>query len=277
MSERSGTAFGLGERVGASDAEHSQWMVRPVARPRAAVRLFCFSHAGVGASAFRGWAEMVPQEVELFAVQLPGREARLREPPATTVADAVSDVLAGLQGLLDRPFALLGHSMGALLAFEVARRLAHEGGPMPLHLFASGRRAPHLPGRQAPIAHLERRAFIEEITRRYDGIPWQVLQESELLDLMLPALRADMTLIETYTYSDRPPLSCPITAYAGADDIEVLGHELAAWRVHTRSAFYCRTFPGSHFFIRSARAAFVADVSAVLKRLEAGEQQESER
>jgi medium-chain acyl-[acyl-carrier-protein] hydrolase len=277
VNQRSAAALDPGGRLGASAADHSRWIVRPVERPHAALRLFCFSHAGVGASAYRDWARMVPQEVELFAVQLPGRESRLREQCVTTIADAVGGVLCAFESLLDRPFALFGHSLGALLAFETARQLAHDGGPKPLHLFASGRRAPHLPGRHAPIVPLDRHAFIEEITRRYEGIPPQVLREPELLDLMLPALRADMTMLETYTFADRPPLSCPITAYAGSDDHEVHREELLAWRVHTRSAFDYRIFPGSHFFIQSARAALVADVAAILRRLAVGGQQRAER
>jgi medium-chain acyl-[acyl-carrier-protein] hydrolase len=253
--------------AGPTGGEQARWVIRPIERPDATLRLFCLSHAGGGASAFRGWAEMVPQEVELLAVQLPGRESRLREPCVTRLADVVAGVLSGFERLLDRPFALFGHSLGALLAFETARRLIKDGGPAPLHLFVSGRRAPHLPRQHAPIAHLERDPFIEQVTRRYGGIPPQILQEPELLDLLLPALRGDMVLLEAYTYRTGSPLSCPITAYAGADDPEAGVDELTAWREHTVGAFNLRRFPGSHFFLQSSRGALLADVSATLMAL----------
>ena len=249
----------------------------PLERPHARLRLFCFPYAGVGASAYRTWAALVPETVEVRAVQLPGRESRLREACATAMPALVEDVTAGIQPLLDRPFALFGHSLGALLAFETARRLAGVPGAGPAHLFASGRRAPHLPARSRPIADLEPGAFLEEIRRRYDGVPRQILEEPDLLALLLPALRADITLIESYRYEAVAPLECPITVYGGVDDIEARHDELSAWRVHTRSSFALRMFPGSHFFIRSFGAAVTSDLSGVLRRLVVGSQEGGRR
>lgn len=250
----------------------------PLERPNARLRLFCFPHAGVGASAYRAWAGLVPDTVEVRAVQLPGRESRLREPCVTAMPALVEDVAAALEPLLfDRPFALFGHSMGALLAFETARRLARVPGAAPLHLFASARRAPHLPARSRPIADLEEGAFLDEIRKRYDGVPREVLEEPDLLALLLPALRADLALIESYKFEAAAPLECPITVYGGADDLEARDDELSAWRVHTRGTFGLRMFPGSHFFIRSSTAAVTADLSGVLRRLVAGRREDDSR
>ena len=249
----------------------------PTERPDARLRLFCFPYAGAGASAYRTWAGFVPETVEVRSVQLPGRESRLREACLTAMPALVDDVTAAIRPLLDRPFALFGHSLGALLAFETARRLASVSGAEPAHLFASGRRAPHLPARSRPIADLEPGAFLEEIRRRYDGVPREILDEPDLLALLLPALRADIKLIESYRYEVAAPLECPITVYGGVDDLEARDDELSAWRVHTRGAFAVRMFPGSHFFIRSLSAAVTADLSGVLRRLVAGSQEDGRR
>jgi len=249
----------------------------PLERPNARLRLFCFPYAGAGASAYRSWAALVPETVEVRAVQLPGRESRLREACATTMPALVEDVTAGIQPLLDKPFALFGHSLGALLAFETARRLASVPGAGPAHLFASGRRAPHLPARSRPIADLEEGAFLDEIRKRYDGVPREVLEEPDLLALLLPALRADIASIESYRLEAAAPLECPITVYGGADDLEARDDELSAWRVHTRGAFGLRMFAGSHFFIRSSSAAVTADLSGVLRSIVAGRREDGPR
>lgn len=246
----------------------------PLDRPNARLRLICFPHAGGGASAYRTWAGLVPETVEVHAVQLPGRESRLREACVTSMRALIEDVTAAIQPLEDRPFALFGHSFGALLAFETARRLATGASGQPVHLFASGRRAPHLSAPSPPIAELEEGAFVDEIRRRYDGVPREVLEEPELLALLLPALRGDIRLNESYRYIPANALECPITVYGGVADPEARHDELAQWRQHTSGAFALRLFPGSHFFIRSSSAAVGADVFAVLDRLVAGRRED---
>jgi medium-chain acyl-[acyl-carrier-protein] hydrolase len=197
---------------------------------------------------------------DVYAVQLPGREGRLREAPHTDFQRLMAATYGALRPYLDAPFALFGHSMGALLAFEFARRLRQEGGPAPLLLFVSGHRAPHLPSPHPPIAHLPDAEFVAEVRQRYDGVPDQVLEHAELMDLLLPGLRADMAVVEGYRFVDEPPLHCPVSAYAGCGDPEAAEPELAAWRVQTSGSFRLHRFPGTHFYLRNARTELLAAI-----------------
>jgi len=253
-----------------SRSSDNAWLFRPAPRPDAGVRLFCFPYAGAGASTYRAWPEHVPDSVEICAVQLPGREGRLREAPFTRFRDLVEAAAGALEPHFGRPFALFGHSMGALVAFEVARALAARGGAMPLHLFVSGRRAPQLPRRRPPIAHLAHDAFVAEVRRRYDGIPEEVFRTSELMELLVPTLRADITALEGHAHMAGPPLSCPITAYGSSDDPEATETEIAAWREHSTGNFRYLIFPGTHFFVQTSRALLAADVVQALGGLAGG-------
>ncbi len=240
------------------------WLLRYAPEPRAEMRVLCFPCAGMGASMYRPWASMLPPGVELCAVQPPGREGRFRDEAFTRVPDLVAAAHDALLPYLDRPFALFGHSLGALIAFEMARRWEAGGGKGLRHLFVSARRAPHLPPRRAPIAHLAPDAFVAEIRRRYNGIPDEVLRHADLMELLLPALRADITMLEGYAYGAGAPLACPITAYGGADDAEATAEEVEAWREYTRAPFRQRIFPGGHFFVKASQAALLCDVSQAL-------------
>jgi medium-chain acyl-[acyl-carrier-protein] hydrolase len=242
------------------------WLFRPMVRPDAIMRLFCFPYAGVGAAVYRAWPGHLPQGVEVCAVQPPGREGRLREAPLTSFRDLVDAAVGGLRAYFDRPFALFGHSMGALLAFEVARALVARGEVPPVHLFVSGRRAPHLPAPHAAITHLGHDAFVAEVRRRYDGIPEEVLRNPDLMELLVPTLRADMMALEGYTHVAGAPLECPITAYGGSDDPEATEPEIAAWAPYSRAAFRYRILPGNHFFIQASRAAVAGEVGKTLER-----------
>jgi medium-chain acyl-[acyl-carrier-protein] hydrolase len=219
------------------------------------LRLFCFPYAGGGAAVYRGWAEQVQPEVEVCSVRLPGREARLAEPPFTRAADLAQALAGALEPLLDVPFAFFGHSMGALAAFELARELRRRGGPLPARLLVSGARAPGRPDREPPVRELPDTEFVAEVRRRYDGIPGAVLDNPELVQLLLPCLRADFTLVETYRPVDEPPLACPISCYGGLDDHHVSREDLEAWRGQTSSAFTLRMFPGDHFFLHSSESS----------------------
>lgn len=201
----------------------------------------------------------------MCAVQLPGRENRLREPAYTTFPRLIDATFKALLPYLDAPFALFGHSMGALVAFELTRRLDAEGAPAPLHLFVSGHRAPHMPRRRPSLAHLTDEAFIAEIRARYDGVPTEILRHADLMALLLPCLRADMALIESFEWCEAPALTCPISAYGGSDDPEASEAEIAAWRAHTLNRFTVQLFSGGHFFIRTAQRELFAAVSRELE------------
>jgi medium-chain acyl-[acyl-carrier-protein] hydrolase len=235
------------------------WIVRRQPRPHARYRLICFPHAGGGPAVFRTWQAGFPEQVEVLAAQLPGREARFRERPVESVADMVEQLERDVSSFTDLPFVLFGHSMGALLAYEVARRLMQRGNPAPHCLIVSARRAPAIQERDEPLHVLDDAAFIGEIQRRYGGIPDEVLRHPDLLQLLLPTLRADIGALERHEHVPGEPLECPIVALGGADDPRVRPADLAPWRQETRLGFACHVLPGGHFFINGA-AARVCDL-----------------
>jgi medium-chain acyl-[acyl-carrier-protein] hydrolase len=233
------------------------WITCPQPSPAAKLRLFCFAYAGGGASVFREWSKVLPAEIEVCAVQLPGRETRLREPAITRLQPLVAAISQAIAPICDRPFALFGHSMGSLVSYEVAHCLHRHTGLYPAHLFVSGARAPHLPDPDPPIHALPQTEFLQEL-KQFNGTPIAVLENTELMELLLPTLRADFEVLETYTYQEHPPVSCPISACGGTDDHTVSSEQLAVWQIHTNNRFSLRFFPGDHFFIHSARLSLLS-------------------
>ena len=240
------------------------WLHRAAMRPHAIVSLFCFSHAGGAASTFRLWAGGLPSWVEVWALQLPGRGSRWREPPVRTIPSLVDAVVPALLPNLRRPFAFFGHSMGAVLANEVTRALIEREGITPRHLFVSSRRPPHMSGSETNLHTLPDDKFIAEIDQRYGGVPSELLQSPDLLTLLLPALRADIAALETFRPAKGTALACPISVFGGAQDPQVPRDHLEAWRDQTDGPFRVRMFPGGHFYMNSQRDALLADVSAAL-------------
>jgi medium-chain acyl-[acyl-carrier-protein] hydrolase len=196
----------------------------------------------------------------LCIVHLPGREGRWREAAFKNVCDLAPAVAEGLRPYLTMPYALLGQSFGALVAFEVARHLRSLGAPPPLHLFVAAHRAPQLPNPHSRVSDLDDDAFVEAMMGRYGGIPAAVLENRELLDLMLPCLRADMRAFETYEFRSEAPLGTPISAFGGLADALITQTELDGWSAQTSEAFTLRMFDGGHFFVQDHRDAFVATV-----------------
>jgi medium-chain acyl-[acyl-carrier-protein] hydrolase len=233
--------------------------------PRASLRLFCFPGAGGGASIFRAWSEGFPPEIEVYAVQLPGREGRWMEPPFTRVQPLVESLAQALSRWVDKPFAFFGHSMGALISFELARYLRRTKDLGPIHLLASAYPAPHRPDRFPQLHHLPEPELLEEL-RRLNGTPEEILQNRELMALLLPTIRADCALCETYVHAIEPPLDCAISAYIGEHDPRVRYEDAAAWCYHTRQPFTLRVFPGHHFFLHTASAALRRAIAQELLR-----------
>lgn len=242
----------------------TSWVSIPRPNPAARLRLFCFPYAGAGASVFFSWQAQLPAEVEVCAIQPPGREARLREAPYTSMTALVETLGEVLAPYMDRPFAFFGHSNGAIMAFELARKLRREGRPLPLHLFLSGRPAAQLPSRHPPIHALPEPEFIAEL-RRLQGTPEEVLNHPEIMELLVPLLRADFSLAETYAYRPEPPLEIPVSAYGGRLDPDVNADEVEGWREQTAQAFRSVVFPGDHFFINGDRAQLLAQLSGELR------------
>jgi surfactin synthase thioesterase subunit len=243
---------------------HKALLVRAHRTASAPIRLLCLPHAGGGASTFRRWGEALAG-VDVWAVQFPGHGARFRERPLTLVSEMVAELTDALRSDLDTPFALFGHSMGALVAFELAREMRRRGWPAPVLLFISGCAALHHSVEGTPISHLPDAEFVSEIRRLYDGIPDEVLAAPEFLAMVLPVLRADMHALESYRYTEEPPLVCPISCFGGRLDTHATPERLAAWRVNTRGSFSLRIFPGGHFFIDSDRPAVLEAVADDLR------------
>ena len=230
----------------------SSWTQVSRPRPAARLRLICLPAAGGGASRYRGWPAHLPDDVEVVSVQLPGREDRFNETPFESMKQVVDELLDGLANYLGAPFALFGHSMGALIAFELVRRMRPRN-LQPVHLFASGCRAPDLPSRSPNWHTLSDREFIAAVGK-LGGIPPELLAEKQFLNEMLPMLRSDCTLVETYVFRPQLPLSCPVTAFGGLQDQEVFPEDVRAWSSHTTGPFRVHLLPGDHFFVNSARS-----------------------
>lgn len=242
----------------------SPWIIRAQPQPAARLRLFCFPYGGGGAMMMRPWQHRLPAGVELCLIQMPGRENRLRETPLTAIEPVLDAVHAAMRPLLDLPFAIYGHSLGALVGFETARRLRREDGLLPRRLLVSSRTAPQLPERRPQIHQLPDPEFLAQIRERYNGIPSAIVENAELLELFLPPLRADITILETYRYTPEPPLDTPISAFGGTRDHSVTEADLRPWAEQSSVSFDLRMFEGDHFFIQTQTASFLAEVSRLL-------------
>jgi medium-chain acyl-[acyl-carrier-protein] hydrolase len=239
------------------------WFVRYSAPQSPTVRLFCFSYAGGGSSMFRSWSEALPGDVDVWAAQLPGREARVGEPALRRMGPLVKALAEAIMPRLDMPYAFFGHSMGALVAFELARQLRRVGAPEPAHLFLAAFRAPQLPNPNIKIYHLP-----EELLRTVllkEGTPRQVLENEELMRALLPTLRADFEACDTYQYGDERPLTTPLSIFGGHQDVRVSRSDLELWRTQAGGPFRLTMLPGSHFFIHSSQDLLLAELVADLR------------
>lgn len=227
-----------------------------LARHASRIRLFCFPYAGGSAHIFRGWQDHFPCEVEVCPVDIAGRGTQFRKPLLRNLPSMVHSTMDSLLPEITGPFALFGHSMGALICFEIARELRRRGEMGPLHLLVSGCKAPQIEDRGPPRHNLPDAEFIAEL-RRLEGTPDEVLNNPELMSLVLPLLRSDFELVHTYQYRFEPPLSCPITAYGGLNDQDVTMEDLYSWRAQTSSNFSLKMFQGNHFFINKRSKEFI--------------------
>ncbi|WP_086558589.1 thioesterase II family protein [Streptomyces africanus] len=253
--------------------DEGSWFVRYSAADAPVVRLFCFPYAGGGGSVFRTWSEGLPAGVELWAAQLPGRESRVTEPALRQLDPLVESLYEAVLPRLDLPYAFFGHSMGALVAFELTRRLRRAGAPQPSRLLLAAFRAPQLPNPNIRIHHMP-----DEVLRtvlRKEGTPPEVLDNGELMRALLPMLRADFELCDTYRYRDEPPLPMPVSVFGGDQDVRVSRSDLDMWRSQAGGKFRLVMLPGSHFFLHSSQDLLLAELSRELEaataRTEEGE------
>ena len=244
----------------------STWFMCRVPRPQALLRLFCFPYAGGSDLIFGDWNNGLPQSVEIHCLQLPGRRKRFHEAAVTHMKPLVREIAQAIIPRLERPFAFFGHSMGAVIAFELAHMLRRENGLEPAHLFVSARTAPHMPERMPPTYNLPEDEFINEL-HRLNGTPKEVLDHGELLNLMIPILRSDFELIQTYQYTLAPPLGCPLTVFGGLNDLDVTLEELEGWRNHTTHSFEMIRFPGDHFFLHTDQPLLLQSLSRRLEQI----------
>lgn len=237
----------------------ARWLRRPRPRQDPAARLVCLPHAGGTASAYSSWLDRLPATTELISVQYPGRHDRLAEPLMSSVVQIADAVAPALAPYADRPLFLFGHSMGSLVAYEVAIRLEAGGGPGPAGLFLSGQLAPH---RSAPPHEVMDDATVEAEAREAGWTDPAVFDHPELRELVLPPLLADVRASLSYHRDDPVRLRCPIAAYGGSGDPGDVPRELAAWGELTSGSAAGRVFDGDHFYLRAAEAELVADIVA---------------
>jgi surfactin synthase thioesterase subunit len=225
-------------------------------------RLVCLPFAGGGAATYRQWTRFLPEDVEVVSVQLPGRELARNGPPLDSIDAMAAAAHGAVRSTTDLPYAVFGHSMGALIAFELAFALEHDGGRPPVALFVSGRRPPDETDLAAPVHGLPDAEFLDELQRRYGGVPDVVRREPELLALLLPGLRADVRALETYRIADDTRVACPVHVYGGREDTRPRPDQLEGWTRRTEQPVRVQLFPGGHFFVAEEPAAICADIAA---------------
>ena len=242
-----------------------QWVERRVCGQAPALRLLCLPHAGGAAALFRGWQAMLPASIEVCPLLLPGRESRLLEPAPTRMSELVASLWPAVAELSDVPCVLFGHSMGALVAYELARRWQAAGAPPLRHLMVSAMTAPQL--RRGGALHRADDESIVAWLRAHAVTPTEILASPSLRSLFLPTVRADLTLVETYQYLTGPRLTCPVTVYVGAADPLVDAVGCVGWSALTAGPWRLRRFGGSHFYLTERRSQVLADIAATLARV----------
>lgn len=253
--------------IGSSRA--TTWLSRLGNQSDGRLRLFCFPYAGGDASiVFRKWPQLLPESVEVCPVQLPGRGIRVSEAPFSDLTLIIPVLGEALESHFDKPFAFFGHSMGALIGFELSRFLRKHRRIEPRRLFISGRPAPHIPDSELPTYNLPESEFLEEL-KKINGTPKEALEHPELMKLMLPTLQADFQLCQTYNHLSEPPLNCPITAFGGLGD-KPSRNEMEAWSAQTASRFSLHMLPGDHFFVRSQERTILRILSIQLNEIISG-------
>lgn len=237
----------------------NRWIAGHVGKVEANVRLFCFGHAGSGGAFFRPWKTPLLPEIEVCPIVLPGREMRQGEEPYTRIEQVIEPLFAALLPLTGKPFAFFGHSLGAVIAYELARRFTASYAPAPFCLFVSARRAPRVHARRQPFFGLPDDEFLAAVSRM-NGMRSELLEYPEVLQLFLPSLRADFEMNDTYTFFPGPRLSCPVFAFAGDQDSEVYPSEMSDWAEVTDNQFTLRVFHGDHFYHKDAPLAIFSAI-----------------
>ena len=244
-----------------TSTSRNPWAVRWANHEAAGLRLFCFPYAGGSAWSFCRWQQNLPAAVEVCGIELPGRATRQSEKPHARLSTLNEAMAEALLPYFDKPFAFFGHSMGALIGFEFARHLRRKYQLEPRHLFVSGRQAPQIPYGEKQTYDLPDDDFIQDLLR--DGAPEYAL-DPQLIRLLLPMMRADFEVVQTYVYEPEPPLACPITVFGGLDDDSTGREQLSKWQYQTTSHCSVVMLPGNHFFIKTAQSELLSTISQEL-------------
>jgi len=240
-----------------------QWITCPHPKLEARVRLYCLPFAGGGASIYNSWGKLLGSDIEVCPIQLPARENRYSE-NAYTNAELLAGVLAEkLKIHSHKPFAIYGHSMGALLAFELTRALQRNFGLIPEHLILGAHRAAHLPRNRQELHRLPDPLFIEKLSK-LGGFPAEVLSSSELMQFLMPTLKSDFELCETYQFKKSELLNCTIHCFAGKHDIEASPDVMSQWKIHTNKNTISHVFDAGHFFIKSHQNELLEKIQMIL-------------
>jgi medium-chain acyl-[acyl-carrier-protein] hydrolase len=242
------------------------WFNSPQTGQPPRLRLFCFPYAGGSALIYRGWENYLPAGVSVWSAQLPGRGSRYKEPPYVSMPAVVSAVTQVIEPFLDLPFAFFGHSMGAMMSFEMAHAVSEKFHKQPKHVFVSGSGAPHLPRTTTNIHDLPDDKFITRL-KELNGTPPEVFENPELLLMMMRTLRADFEIAETYSLFSGPPLDCPITAFGGQDDSQVAKENLEVWKIQTSNSFNSWILPGDHFFLHTSESIVLRILSQHIRTI----------
>ena len=242
-------------------SNQTRWVICPHPRPAAKLQLFCFPYAGGGASAFKAWSETFSDQVELCLIQMPGREERLSEQLIKDMPQLVDTLAQEITVFSKKPFAFFGHSMGAIVAYETARRLNSMRASQPIHLFLSARAAPHLQKNTDLLRFLDDQTFVDKLQETYGAVPEAIRKSPELKKIFLPILRADVELLEKYEEVSSETLDYPITALGGISDPAISRANLEGWQARTSAKLTRHEFPGNHFFIDEEREAVIAAIT----------------
>lgn len=241
------------------------WVTCPNPAPSAVKRLFCLPYAGGGASVYRSWGKSLGSSIEVCPIQLPGREARLFEPSFDDITPLIEATLKHLTPYLDKPYAFYGHSMGALLAFELTRAIERKPNLLrPERIFLGAHRAAHLPRHRKPMHELSHQEFLA-VLRDYGGFVDEIINNDEMMELLLPAIRADFKLCDTYRFEDRGQVSCPIHLLAGALDNKTTVESIQAWQQHSAATVDLEIIDGGHFFLNTHTPIVLGHISKKLK------------
>lgn len=241
----------LSKQMKKETTETNSWFFRPKANRKAKLRLFCFPYAGGTAQIYHSWPDLLPDEIEMIAIQYPGHIKSLQAKLFNRMSELVEAIYDQIKGCMDKPYAFFGHSMGAMITYDLAQYICTKKAPPPVHLFQAARRAPHIQSIQ-PALHSMSTAEIISVMRSFRMLPEEVINNEYILQLILPGIIADFEMVETWQYNPHSsPLPIPITAFCGVNDNQAAHNDMEEWRKHTVKEFNIFIYPEQHFFIHN--------------------------